>query len=395
MSADGARGGVRSDLRNVPDARPLRIALFTGNYVHIEDGVSRTLGRLVGYLVDQGHEVTVLGPTIDDPPMQQPGRFVAVPSVAAPGRPEYRVSTGFPSETRRQLERWAPDLVHIATPDVLGHKALTWARGQNLPVVSTYHTHFASYLDYYRLGLAESALWAVLRRFYNRCDEVYPPTPTMADALREHGVTAPIRVWPRGIELDRFDPSLRSERWREAHGFGPDDVVVTFLSRLVKEKGTDVYAETIRRLQAIGLPVKALVVGDGPERAALESDLPNATFAGHLRGDAISTAYASSDVFLFPSETETFGNVTLEAMASGLAVVCADAAGSRSLVDDGETGLLCPPRDLDAFELATTSLVLSPDRRAGLGTRARDAASAYDWRSVLSSMLDAYQQLLS
>ena len=378
----------------MPDARPLRIALFTGNYVHIEDGVSRTLGRLVGYLVDQGHEVTVLGPTIDNPPMHQPGRFVAVPSVAAPGRPEYRVSTGFPAETRRQLEAWAPDLVHIATPDVLGHRALRWARGQSLPVVSTYHTHFASYLDYYRLGLAESALWAVLRRFYNRCDEVYPPTPTMADALREHGITTPIRVWPRGIELDRFDPAFRSASWREARGFAEDDVVVTFLSRLVKEKGTDVYAETIRRLQGTGLPIQALVVGDGPERAALEAELPDATFAGHLRGDAISTAYASSDVFLFPSETETFGNVTLEAMASGLAVVCADAAGSRSLVDDGDTGLLCPPRDLDAFELATLSLVLSPDRRAGLGTRARDAASAYDWSTVLASMLDAYRQQL-
>jgi len=378
----------------VPDARPLRIALFTGNYVHIEDGVSRTLGRLVGYLVDQGHEVTILGPTIDNPPMDQPGRFIPVPSVAAPGRPEYRVSTRFPAETRRQLEAWAPDIVHIATPDVLGHKALTWAKGQGYPVVSTYHTHFASYLDYYHLGLAEPALWATLRRFYNRCDEVYPPAPTMADALREHGITRPIRVWPRGIELDRFDPAYRSDDWRASHGFGSDDIVITFISRLVKEKGIDVYAEVVQRLTQRGFPVRALVVGDGPERAALKSQLPDAVFTGHLSGDGISTAYASSDIFLFPSETETFGNVTLEAMASGLAVVCADAAGSRSLVDHEQTGLLCPPRDMDAFELATESLVLSSDRRADLGAHARTAASAYDWSVVLASMAQNYRQLV-
>ena len=378
----------------MPDV-PLRIALFTGNYVHIEDGVSRTLGRLVGYLVGQGHEVTVLGPTVDDPPMHQPGRFVAVPSVAAPGRPEYRVSVGFPAETRRELEAWAPHVVHIATPDVLGHKALRWARRLRIPVVSTYHTHFASYLDYYHLGLGERALWAALRRFYNRCDEVYPPTQTMSDALRAHGVTAPIRIWPRGIELDRFDPAFRSDDWRASHGIGPGDLAVTFVSRLVKEKGLDVYAEVVRRLSTLGRSVRAVVVGEGPDREALAAALPDAVFTGHLSGEAISTAYASSDVFLFPSETETFGNVTLEAMASGLAVVCADAAGSRSLVENGETGLLCPPRDVDAFEAAVDSLVASADRRAGLGTRARLAASAYDWPTVLASMADNYSRVLS
>ena len=378
----------------MPDV-PLRIALFTGNYVHIEDGVSRTLGRLVGYLVGQGHEVTVLGPTVDDPPMHQPGRFVAVPSVAAPGRPEYRVSVGFPAETRRELEAWAPHVVHIATPDVLGHKALRWARRLRIPVVSTYHTHFASYLDYYHLGLGERALWAALRRFYNRCDEVYPPTQTMSDALRAHGVTAPIRIWPRGIELDRFDPAFRSDVWRASHGIGPGDLAVTFVSRLVKEKGLDVYAEVVRRLSTLGRSVRAVVVGEGPDREALAAALPDAVFTGHLSGEAISTAYASSDVFLFPSETETFGNLTLEAMASGLAVVCADAAGSRSLVENGETGLLCPPRDVDAFEAAVDSLVASADRRAGLGTRARLAASAYDWPTVLASMADNYSRVLS
>ncbi len=330
------------------DLPPIRIVLFTGNYNHIEDGVSRTLGRLVGYLLDEGHQVLVVGPSIEDP-MDQPGAFQEVPSVAIPGRPEYRISTRFPAYAKQAVEAFKPDIVHIATPDVLGHRALTWARGRGLPVVTTYHTHFASYLDYYRIGTAEPVLWAVFRRFYNRCLEVYAPTPSMRDALVAHGITSTVRLWPRGIEAGRFSPSSRSEDWRRSRGFDSLDVVVTFVSRLVKEKGLDVFTNTVSSLQAEGSPVKALIVGDGPERSALEDALPGAVFTGHLGGDEIATAYASSDIFLFPSETETFGNVTLEAMASGLTVVAADAAGSASLVDDGRTGVLCPPRDRQVF----------------------------------------------
>ena len=373
---------------------PLRIALFTGNYNHIEDGVSRTLGRLVGYLEGQGHEVLVVGPTVDDPPVEQPGEFAAAPSVPIPGRSEYRFTVGFPRALRQRVEAFRPHLVHVATPDVLGHRAVSWARAQALPVVATYHTHFASYLDYYGLGFGEGALWAVGRRFYNRCDEVYVPTPAMEEALRAHGVEATTRQWPRGIELDRFSPDLRSSSWRSARGFGPDSVVVAFVSRLVKEKGLDVYADVLRQLAQRGLPARALVVGDGPEREALERDLPDAVFTGHLSGGDLAAAYASSDVFLFPSETETFGNVTLEAMASGLPVVAADAAGSRSLVGSGETGLLCPPRDAACFADATARLVEDAGLRARLGASARDAARAYSWPSVLARMERYYRGVL-
>lgn len=373
---------------------PLRIALFTGNYNHIEDGVSRTLGRLVGYLESEGHEVLVVGPTIDEP-LDQPGAFVAAPSVPIPGRPEYRFTVGLPRSLRQRVEAFQPDLVHIATPDVLGHRALTWGQEQGLPVVSTYHTHFASYLSYYGAGFAEPALWALARRFYNRCDAVYVPTPTMEQVLREHGITTTLRLWPRGIELDRFAPSFRSDDWRRAQGFGPSDVVVALVSRLVKEKGLDVFVETLQQLQGRGLSVRGLVVGDGPERESMRAGLPQAVFAGHLSGDALATAYASSDVFLFPSDTETFGNVTLEAMASGLPVVCADAAGSRSLIDDGATGLLCPPRHPSCFVERTQRLAEDAELRRQLGAAARAAASDYDWDRILARMVQFYRDALS
>lgn len=386
--------GISYAPRPTDHVSPLRIALFTGNYNHVEDGVSRTLGRLVGYLTAQSHEVLVIGPTINEP-LDQPGDFLAVPSVALPGRPEYRMSTRFPSEVQRAVERFAPHVVHIATPDLLGHRALRWAETLDIPVVTTYHTHFASYLDFYHLGWSEGILWSRLRGFYNRCDEIYAPTPAMRDALAAHGISSTLRLWPRGIELDRFRPEARSTAWREVKGFSNEEVVVSFVSRLVKEKGLDVFAETVRSLQSEGLPVRALVVGDGPEKESLRVALPEAVFAGHLSGKDLTTAYASSDVFLFPSETETFGNVTLEAMASGLGVVAADAAGTASLIDDGRTGLLCPPRDRAAFLDATRRLVTDATLRQRLGVEAREAAGAYDWSEVLERMVTYYRGVVS
>ena len=381
-------------LSPAPVSRSLRIALFTGNYVHIEDGVSRTLGRLVGYLIAQGHEVLVLGPTVENPSVEQPGRFLAAPSVPIPGRAEYRFTTGFPADLRALVEAFAPDIVHLATPDVLGHRALTWARKNSIPAVATYHTHFLAYADYYGLGIARPLLRFIARYFYNRCREVYVPTREMERSLREQGVTATIKLWPRGIELDRFSPSHRSESWRTAQGFEPTDVVISFVSRLVKEKGPDLFAEVVQRLQRGGFPVRALIVGDGPEREALAETLPRASFTGHIGGHMLATAYASSDVFLFPSETETFGNVTLEAMASGLAPVCADAAGSRSLIDDGRTGILCPPRDVDAFTDATRRLVQDAELRHVLGHAGRDEAREYSWSFVLSRIVTYYCEVL-
>jgi glycosyltransferase involved in cell wall biosynthesis len=382
--------------RTVPVPAGRRIALFTGNYHHIPDGVSLTLNRLVRHLEDRGDRVLVFAPTVDDPPMRHAGTLVPVPSVSAPGRPEYRLSTGFPDAARAALEEFAPHIVHVATPDWLGFRALRWARAHGVPVVASYHTHFPSYLDYYRLGVLEPALWSYARWFYNRCAQVYVPSWPMADVLREHGVTTDVRLWTRGVELDRFSPAHRSNEWREAHGFGPHDVVIAFVSRLVWEKGLDVFAEVLAGLRRAGLPVHALIVGEGPAEEGLRSRMqPDDVFLGHLQGDELSTAYASSDIFLFPSETETFGNVTLEALASGLPVVAADAAGSRMLVDDGVTGRLCPPRDAASFMSATRGLVEDDLARSRMGLAARESAAQYAWPAVLDRLVGYYTDLLS
>jgi len=374
----------------IPD---LRIALFTGAYNHIADGVSLTLNRLVDYLGHKGAEVRVYAPTASRPALEHAGTLVPVRSVKAPGRPDYRISLGLSGEARENLTEFRPDLFHIATPDFLGLSALRRAKRSGTTVVASYHTHFASYLDYYRLGVLEPATWRYLKWFYDQCAHVYIPTPSMLSVLKHHSVTSDLRLWPRGVESGLFNPGRRSSDWRRARGIGEDDVVVAFVSRLVAEKGLGVVADVSRRLGSAGVAHRMLIVGDGPERESLARAIPGAIFEGHLRGEALATAYASSDVFLFPSETETFGNVTLEAMSSGLPCVVADATGSNALVKHGVTGFLAPPRDSSVFHEHVTSLIRGPALRARLGEAARKSAEDYEWGRVLGQIASYYEEL--
>ena len=377
-----------------PEARPpKRVALFTGAYNHIADGVSLTLNRLVRHLETQDVQVRVFAPTIEDPPVDHAGTLVPVPSIAAPGRAEYRVSLGIGPSAMRQLEAFDPTLFHIATPDLLGYHALRTAGRWEVPVVASYHTHFSSYLRYYRLGILEPVVWAYLRHFYRTCIHTYVPSTAMANILREHGITRGLHLWQRGVDTGRFHPGRRSETWRRDHGLD-DRPVVAFVSRLVWEKGLDVFADVVRQLEAQGVVHQSLIVGDGPARDDLEARLPNTVFTGYLEGTTLATAYASSDVFLFPSDTETFGNVTLEAMASGLPTVCADAVGSRDLVVDGTTGRLCPPDDTPAFTRAVRHLLTDPDARRDMGQAALDRAQDFRWEAILSRMNTYYDDAL-
>lgn len=371
----------------------MRIALFTGAYNHIADGVSLTLNRLVGYLENQGATVQVYAPTVSRPALRHTGTLVPVPSISAPGRPEYRVSLGLGQDAHATLTEFRPHLFHIATPDLLGLAGLRAARRARQPVVASYHTHFASYLDYYRIGFLEGATWRYLRWFYRQCLQVYVPTPSMTRVLEANGIKANLRLWPRGVESGLFNPSRRSDEWRASRGIDPAAPVVTFVSRLVAEKGLDVLVKVIHGLRERQVEHRAVIVGDGPERQSLQEKLPGAIFEGHRSGQELAAAYASSDVFLFPSETETFGNVTLEALASGLPAVVADATGSNALVENGANGFLAKPRDADDFLEKVDLLIGDRELRARMGAEARARAEQYDWSRVLAQIVAYYEEI--
>ncbi len=372
---------------------PLRVALVTGSYNYIADGVALTLNRMVGYMESHGVEVLVFAPVGPRPAFAHKGEVVPVASIAAPGRGEYRGALGLPRGPRERLIAFKPDILHIATPDILGHAAQRLGRRMGWTTVASYHTRFETYLKYYGLGVLTPALTGLVRRFYNACREIYVPSSSMIDVLKAEGVTAPLQLWPRGIDTERFTPLARSQAWRTERGIAPDDIVVTFVSRLVREKRVAEVADVFARLRRAGIPHKALFVGDGPERAFLEREVPGALFEGHLAGDDLPRAYASADVFLFPSDTETFGNVTLEAMASGLPTVCADATGSRSLVDAGVTGFLAAVGDADTLYESVARLVTDADLRRRMGQAARARSLSFSWDQAMSGLLARYEAL--
>ncbi len=377
-----------------------RIALFTGAYDYISDGVTLTLNRLVAYLERHGAEVLVFAPTVKHPPIQHAGTLVSVPSIPFPGRPDYRLAIGLTRKVRARLDAFDAHLFHIATPDYLGARALRFAGKRGIPAVASFHTHFGAYLKYfvsyhkyYRLDLLENLAWRYGRWFYGQCRHIYVPTPSMAEELCSHGITEGLHLWPRGVDMTFFNPSKRSTAWRQALGIADDEVIVSFISRLVWEKGLHVFAEVIEGLKARSIPHRSMIVGDGPARASLVERLPDTIFTGHLEDENLARAYASSDLFLFPSETETFGNVTLEAMASGLPTVCADASGSNALVRHGVTGFLAPPRESAGFLDAVARLVTDSALRREMGRQAFECARTYEWNEAMARIAGYYEEL--
>lgn len=374
--------------------RPLRVAIFSGNYNYIRDGASLTLNRLVEYLERQGVVVRVFAPTSKTPAFPPTGELVSVPSFPFPGRKEYRVAIGYPIFFQRSLEEFAPDIIHLSAPDWLGAGALKYARQRHLRLVASVHTRFDAYWKYYGLQFLGPMSTHYLRYFYGSCEQVYVPSESMAQSLRADGVDCNMRVWARGVDHTAFSPAKRSMELRASWGVDAHRPAVTFVGRLVTEKGLDTVVDAFARLRQAGVAHRPVIVGDGPERAWLEQRIPDAIFTGFLTGESLMQAYASSDVFFFPSATETFGNVTLEAMAAGLPAVCADATGSASLVQHGETGFLCPVRDGARFAEAIASLLADPGLRGRMAGAARAAALEYSWDAQLSGVLAGYYELV-
>lgn len=372
----------------------LRIALFSGNYNYVRDGANQALNRLVAFLLRQGVQVRTYSPTVAEPAFPPTGDLVSLPSIAAPGREEYRVPLGLPRKVRRDLEAFAPNILHIASPDFSSHRAVTWARKRNIPAIASVHTRFETYLAYYHLQMFEPAVRAALRRLYRRCDALLVPAESTAAVLRAQRMNRNIAIWSRGVDRSQFHPGRRDLDWRRSLGIGDNELVLAFLGRIVMEKGLDVFAEVHDELSRRGVTHKVLVIGEGPARPWFEKALPQGIFVGHQEGTDLARALASADLFLNPSITETFGNVTLEAMACALPVVAVSATGATSLVRDGETGTLAEPGDVGALADAVAAYAASPDLRRRHGEAGLAFAKTQDWDVINAAVLKTYARAI-
>ena len=382
-----ARAALTSRTMDVTD---LRVALFTGNYNYVRDGANQALNRLVGYLLGKGAAVRIYSPRVERPAFPSVGKVIGIPAVPLPGRAEYRVPLMIPPGVRRDIRGFNPTLFHVASPELLGHRAVSLGRAMNLPVVASVHTRFETYPRYYGLTFMEPVVEALLRRFYRRCDAIFAPSESMAQLLREQRMSYDVGIWSRGVDRDIFNPNRRSAEWRSGLGIADDEVAIGFVGRLVMEKGLDIFSDAIDQLQARGVRHRVLIIGEGPARDWFQRRLPQAVFAGFQKGEDLGRAVASADMLFNPSVTETFGNVTLEAMAVGLPVVAARATGSESLVADGVTGRLIPPGRTGLFADALQHYCEDDAARAAAGAAGLAASERYGWDQVNQALVDSY-----
>jgi glycosyltransferase involved in cell wall biosynthesis len=368
----------------------MRIAFFCANLIVGQDGVTRVMYRIMEAARSKGHGVMAFtasepGAGETDIPMHK------VPSFSLPLQRAYRIALPGYHFFAKALSAFKPDLLHIHSPCPLGFAAARYAKAHGLPAVATYHTHFPTYLRYYNLSALEQLSWTLMRWLYNKVERTFVPTIPILEELRGHGIHR-LQYLSNGVDLTVFNPSHRSNEWRAQFGGGARPIVL-FCSRLVWEKNLRVLADMYNSLRARRDDFEMVLVGDGHARAELEAMMPGAHFLGYKSGSTLSQSYASADIFVFPSTTETFGLVTLEAMASGMVPIAARYGGAVQIIEDGKSGYLAQPNDATDLTRKVLRILDSPADLVRLRANALDRARAFGWDTILESLLTQYGEV--
>ncbi|MFF9205256.1 glycosyltransferase family 4 protein [Streptomyces sp. NPDC014986] len=366
----------------------MRVVIVTESFPPDVNGVAHCALQTARHLVERGHDPVVVAPATagDEPDAGAPCPVVRVPSLPLPGYPQVRVA--LPSRRlTAAIAAHRADVVHLASPFVLGVRGMAAAARSGLPAVAVYQTDLAGYARTY-MGAGEAAAWRRIRSVHAAADLTLAPSGAALRDLREHGVPR-VRLWPRGVDTVRFRPGARDERLRRA--LAPNgETVIGYVGRLAPEKQVELLAG------ACVLPgVRVVVVGDGPSRPGLEQALPGAVFLGRRTGDELARIFASLDVFVHTGPFETFCQTVQEAMASGVPVVAPAAGGPLDLVAHGRTGILVPPRDAAAVRDAVCSLAADPGLRAAYGTAGRAMVEGRTWAAVGDQLIGHYADVLA
>jgi glycosyltransferase involved in cell wall biosynthesis len=375
----------------------MRVAIITENFLPKLDGVTRTLARLLEYLQSHGHKVLLLGP---ESGMEEyaGAEIIGTAGVPFPFYPELKFNFFRPLFLRR-LSEFQPDVVHLVDPVILGAAGLAAARMLGKPLISSYHTNLAAYCGHFGFTLLAQPMWSYNRFIHNQCSLTFCPSPSTASMLRAQGFQH-VRIWPRGVDISSFGPEQRDASKRASWLNGQEKVVLLYAGRVSWEKNLRLLTRAYQEMDHSNCHL--VIVGDGPALREMKQELAGlpVTFTGYLQGAELASAYASADFFAFPSKTETFGQVVLEAMASGLPVVGLQAEGVCDIVEDGKTGYLLDHQDIPEPEQASayrdllTHLVAQRELRQSMGRTARQVATQRTWDEAMKSLLLGYHEIL-
>ncbi len=374
----------------------IKVAFFADILEENFDGVTHTLYQMIERIPQDSFDFLFITPHPPKNTDSFPFRIIKCPSMGLPMYSEYRIALPFLKRSlQEELDAFDPDVVHFTTPSFLGNYARDYAKNRGIPLFSTYHSHFHSYLEYY-FGFLPGGHKAIipianrLLKIYRDCDLTLVPSKAMKDFLLDWGVEEhQLKIWKRGVSQKQFNPASRDESWRRSIGLEGKKSIL-FVSRLVKYKSIDTLADTYQLFKERNNNVQFVITGDGPDAEYLKEKMPDAVFTGKKTEEELAMIYASNDIFMFPSVTETFGNVVLEALASGLPVVAAAEGGPLDIVNDHENGFLVKPRDAEAFYQKLNHLVEDDELRAKMSRSATEYAGTQSWDNIVDQLFSLY-----
>ena len=370
----------------------MRIAIFTETFLPKIDGIVTRLCRTIENLTQHGYEVMVVCPEMENIPSEFAGASVyGLPAVPLPLYPELKLA--FPGPTiGRLLRSFQPDIIHVVNPAVLGLGGIYYSDAMGIPLMASYHTHLPKYLQHYGLGFLESTLWNLLKMGHNRAQINLCTSTAMQAELTSHGIER-VHVWQRGVDTELFHPSLASAEMRDHLSAGePERPLLLYVGRLSAEK-------EVTRIRTIleEIPETRLaVVGDGPGREMIEEHFQghDVVFTGYLKGKELASTFASADLFVFPSRTETLGLVLLEAMAAGCPAMAARSGGITDIIDEGVNGYLFEPNSDEDFVAVARQMLNERDRVAELRKNARAEAEKWDWEGATRQLEGFYEEMV-
>lgn len=379
----------------------MRVAYFTDTFLPQINGVTNTLDKLGKYLHQRNINHLFLAPHYPGPSskshlhlLHENSNVIRFKSVPFPLYPECRLSIPLYSNMKNILDEFQPTLIHLTDPLGIGLSGLRYARERNIPIVTSFHTNFDVYLKYYKMDYLEDTIWGFFKWFHNFSQVNFCPSKDTFEVLKQKGIRN-LKIWSRGVDTEKYNPIHKNESLRKELGLGSEKLFL-YVGRVSAEKDLDILMESIKRIYNT-YPGKAsfIITGDGPLLSDLKASAPkNVVFTGYRGGNDLASLYASCDAFVFPSSTETFGNVVLEALASGLPVIGVNSGGVKDSIKHNHNGILCAPRDIESFSNGILRLIEEDSLLSSLSYNAREYTLKKSWDHIFKTLISDYEEVL-